>query len=187
MALVKSEEVLVYEPTFDENTGIYTDDCPYKRHERNRSTYKCGCDHSFRFFTTAQFKSHIKSNKHKEFVKDYKYNKRSDKETRRELKECRIKLELSERKVRTIVEKDVKLIKEITKLRDENKLVKKKRESLRRSVKELHIENKNKNEEIESLTSQLLKSKEYAQYLELKVIMMEDSEFKEVIDHQETT
>ena len=183
MALVKTEEVLLYEPTFDENTGIYTDVSPYKRHERNRSTYKCGCDHSFRFSTTTQFKSHIKSNKHKEFVKDYKYNKRSDEETRRELKECRIKIEILERKNRLIVKKDMEIIKEINKLKDETanlmkekESYKKKKESLRRSMRQLIIQNKHKDEEIERLS-------ERVEYLESQ---LEDSEYKEVINFETT-
>jgi len=183
MALVKTEEVMLYEPTFDENTGIYIDICPYKRHERNRSTYKCGCDHSFRFSTTGQFKSHIKSKKHKEFVDDYENNKRSDEETQKELKDCRIKIEFLERKNRILQKKDMDLIKEINKLKDENanlmkekESYKKKKESLRRDMKQLVIQNKHNNEENERL-------RKLTEYLESQ---LENSEYKEVINYETT-
>lgn len=72
----------IYRPSFDINKGIYIDKSPYKPYERNRITYECRCCAGKSFTNNTQFKSHIKSQTHKEFVKNYpKYYKEVDEAT----------------------------------------------------------------------------------------------------------
>jgi UDP-N-acetylglucosamine acyltransferase len=86
-------------------------------------------------------------------------------------------------KRRGFQKKDMDLIKEINKLKDENanlmkekESYKKKKESLRRDMKQLVIQNKHNNEENERL-------KKLTEYLESQ---LENSEYKEVINYETT-
>lgn len=87
-------------------------------------------------------------------------------------------------------EKSIKLIEELTKSREENtKMVKekevdkKKRDSLKRSVKELNFQNKNKDNEIEKMKTEILESQERTQYLQSQLIL-EDDKYKEIINYE---
>lgn len=87
-------------------------------------------------------------------------------------------------------EKSIKLIEELTKSREENtKMVKekevdkKKRDSLKRSVKELNFQNKNKDNEIEKMKTEILETQERMQYLQSQLIL-EDDKYKEIINYE---
>ena len=92
----------IYIPVFDGVTGEYIDKSPYKPYERNRIRYECRCCAGKSFTTNAQFKSHIKSQTHQEFIKNYsKYYKEVDKAAET-IKNQLIEIELLKRKNRKI-------------------------------------------------------------------------------------
>mgnify|MGYP006076025799 CR=1 FL=1 len=92
----------IYIPVFDENTGEYIDKSPYKPYERNRVRFECRCCAGKSFATNAQFKSHIKSQTHQEFIKNYsKYYKEVDNASET-IKNQLIENELLKRKNRKI-------------------------------------------------------------------------------------
>jgi len=92
----------IYIPVFDENTGEYIDKSPYKPYERNRVRFECRCCAGKSFVTNAQFKSHIKSHTHQEFIKNYpKYYKEVDNASET-IKNQLIEIELLKRKNRKI-------------------------------------------------------------------------------------
>lgn len=189
MALVKTEKS-VYDPSFDENTGKYIDVCPYKKHERNRTIYSCRCDVSVVITNRQQFCSHIKSKKHQELVNNFKQYSTPTEDVEKEVKQHRIEkgflsrqnTALKEQNT-TLKEKASKLMEELNVTREKNKKMieekevdKKKRTSMRKTIKELNIQNKDKDEEIKKLKEQL-------QYLESQLIM-EDDKYKEIIDFE---
>jgi len=189
MALVKCHKTL-YNPTFDENTGKYVDISPYKKHERNRITYGCRCDVSVTITTRQQFCSHIKSNKHQELLRNFKQYSTPTENIEKDVKQYRIDKELLRRQNVMLREKSIKLIEELTKSREENaKMVKekevdkKKRDSLKRSVKELNFQNKNKDNEIEKMKTEILETQERMQYLQSQLIL-EDDKYKEIINYE---
>ena len=92
----------IYIPVFDENTGEYIDKSPYKPYERNRVRFECRCCAGKSFATNAQFKSHIKSHTHQEFIKNYsKYYKEVDNASET-IKNQLVEIELLKRKNRKI-------------------------------------------------------------------------------------
>ena len=92
----------IYIPIFDGNIGEYVDKSPYKPYERNRIRYECRCCAGKSFITNAQFKSHIKSQTHQEFINNYsKYYKEVDKAAET-IKNQLIEIELLKRKNRKI-------------------------------------------------------------------------------------
>lgn len=182
MALVKTEKS-VYDPSFDENTGKYVDICPYKKHERNRIMYSCRCDVSVIITNTQQFRSHIKSKKHQELVKNFKQYSTPTECVEKELKQHRIDKELLTRQKTILQEKAMKLMEELTKIREENTKMKKekeaekkKRESMRKNIKELNIQNKN-------LKSEISKKDGEIKYINNQ-LTIEDDVYREIINFE---
>ena len=69
----------IYKPAFNENTDNYLDKSPYKPYERNCTRYECRCKAGSYFVGLSQFKQHIKSKTHKDFITNYsKYYKEID-------------------------------------------------------------------------------------------------------------
>ena len=90
---------VIYKPGFDENSGLYIDMTPYQRYSRNCQVYECRCRAGASFRGNAEFKQHIKSKTHQDFIGNYaKYFKEVD-EAQDRIKELRVKSELSERTV----------------------------------------------------------------------------------------
>ena len=111
----------IYKPAFDENKDEYIDKSPYKPYERNCIRFECRCKAGAYFIGNSQFKQHIKSKTHKDFIVNYKkYFKETD-----ELKEKNIKLlsdnQLLERKNNLQSDKIEDLLNKIEKLQKQNK------------------------------------------------------------------
>ena len=111
----------IYKPEFNENTDNYIDKSPYKPYERNCIRYECRCRAGAYFVGLSQFKQHIKSKTHKDFIINYsKYFKEID-----ELGETNKKLlsekELLLRKNDNLNDINGSLTKKIEKLQKQNK------------------------------------------------------------------
>ena len=111
----------IYKPAFDENKDEYIDKSPYRPYERNCIRFECRCKAGAYFIGNSQFKQHIKSKTHKDFIVNYKkYFKETD-----ELKEKNIKLlsdnQLLERKNNLQSDKIEDLLSKIEKLHKQNK------------------------------------------------------------------
>ena len=67
----------VYIPHFNSDEDKYTDVSPYKPYERRCIRYECRCRAGASFAGTGQFKQHIKSKTHQDFIQNYSkyYNK----------------------------------------------------------------------------------------------------------------
>ena len=111
----------IYKPEFDENKDKYIDKSPYKPYERNCIRFECRCKAGAYFIGNSQFKQHIKSKTHKDFIVNYKkYFKEID-----ELGEKNNKLlsenQLLERKNNLQSDKIEDLLTKIEKLQKQNK------------------------------------------------------------------
>jgi len=111
----------IYKPAFDENKDEYIDKSPYKPYERNCIRFECRCKAGAYFIGYSQFKQHIKSKTHNDFIVNYKkYFKETD-----ELKEKNKKLlsdnQLLERKNNLQSDKIEDLLTKIEKLQKQNK------------------------------------------------------------------
>jgi len=69
----------IYKPHFDVETDEFVDKSPYSPYERRCIRYECRCRAGACFAGNAQFKQHIKSKTHKDFITFYKkYYKEAD-------------------------------------------------------------------------------------------------------------
>lgn len=60
----------IYIPTFNPDNGTYIDECPIL--PRQRSQLRCMCNHKGTLICTAsEFKSHIKTKKHRDYIANY--------------------------------------------------------------------------------------------------------------------
>ena len=121
MSEIISLQKNIYIPSFDENTDEYIDKSPYKPYERNCIRYECRCRAGAYFVGLSQFKQHIKSKTHRDFITNYsKYFKEID-----ELGDTNKKLlsekELLLRKNDNLNDINVSLTKKIEKLQKQNK------------------------------------------------------------------
>ena len=88
----------IYIPSFDENKDEYIDISPYKPYMRNPIQYECRCRAGCVFTGHSNFKQHIKSKTHKDFIRNYKkYYAEIDK-SNETIKELRIENEFLKRK-----------------------------------------------------------------------------------------
>ena len=88
-SIVKTIEVRIYTPSFDPDSGLYKDILPYKHRERNRITYACPCKSGTMFSSTPQFRSHINSTCHQNYIENYSFFKKEvieEKEYNKKLK-----------------------------------------------------------------------------------------------------
>ena len=96
-----------YVPVFDENNDIYIDKCPYKPYQRNCKQYSCNCRAGASFLNNAQYKQHIKTKTHRDYVKNYKKYNKEIYERDETIKNLNVELELTKRKMikyKTIVD-----------------------------------------------------------------------------------
>jgi len=111
----------IYKPNFDENTDIYVDKSPYKPYERRCIRFECRCRAGSYFIGNSQFKQHIKSKTHKDFIVYYKkYYKEVD-ELAEENNKLLSEKSLLERKNDHFTETNKSLSNTIEKLRKQNK------------------------------------------------------------------
>ena len=111
----------IYKPAFDENRDEYTDKSPYKPYERNCIRFECRCKAGAYFIGNSQFKQHIKSKTHKDFIVNYKkYFKEID-ELGEKNKTLLSENQLLERKNNSQNDKIEDLLNKIDKLQKQNK------------------------------------------------------------------
>ena len=103
----------IYKPSFNEDKDEYYDKCPYVPYERNCIRYECRCKAGVSFVNTTQFKQHIKSKTHQEFIINYpKYYKEVD-EAQDIIKQLRVDNELLTRKTDKLTTTNRKCVKKI--------------------------------------------------------------------------
>jgi len=111
----------IYKPTFDVESDNFVDKSPYKPYERHCIRYECRCRAGSYFVGGAQYKQHIKSKTHKDFIKYYKkYYKESD-ENKIIIKELTGEKELLLRKNSNLMETTISLHAKVNKLTKQNK------------------------------------------------------------------
>ena len=111
----------IYKPAFDENTDEYIDKSPYRPYERNCIRFECRCKAGAYFIGYSQFKQHIKSKTHKDFIVNYKkYFKELDDKIE-ENKKLLSENQLLERKNNLHSDKIEDLLSKIEKLHKQNK------------------------------------------------------------------
>ena len=105
MSQIQLVDFKVYIPSYDVNNDLYIDKCPYVMYERNAIRYECRCKAGASFCGTGQFKQHIKSKTHQDFITNYsKYFKEVD-ERQEKIKELTIENEMLQRKVNRLQQK----------------------------------------------------------------------------------
>jgi len=89
----------VYIPEYNVNEGVYVDKSPYTLYERSAIRYECRCRAGASFCGTGQFKQHIKSKTHQDFITNYsKYFKEVD-EAQEKIKKLTVENEMLQRKL----------------------------------------------------------------------------------------
>tara|TARA_B110000046_G_C12990190_1_gene397500 strand:+ start:342 stop:770 length:429 start_codon:yes stop_codon:yes gene_type:complete len=63
-----------YTPQFNENSGKFEDKSPFVKGERKCIQYKCSCKSGTLFSGYSQWKNHIKSKTHQEYIVNYEKN-----------------------------------------------------------------------------------------------------------------
>jgi len=95
----------VYIPSFNVEQDIYFDKSPYQPYERKAIRYECRCRAGASFCGTGQFKQHIKSKTHQDFIQNYsKYFKEVD-ESQEKIKQLTIENEMLQRKANKLQQK----------------------------------------------------------------------------------
>ena len=95
----------VYIPHFNTETDKYADISPYRPYERQPIRYECRCRAGASFCGTGQFKQHIKSKTHQDFITNYsKYFKEVD-EAQDKIKQLTVENEMLQRKINRQQEK----------------------------------------------------------------------------------
>ena len=154
-SIIKLEEE-IYIPFFCSENGIYIDKCPYKPYQKNCIRYECRCKAGAYFESNGQFKQHIKTKTHCDFISNYcKYYKEVD-ESQKLIKELRVENELLVRKNRQLTKLCLDIKKEKTELEEENKKMKKRTKYIKKKYNndnvivniEEHEKLKNEYEEI---------------------------------------
>ena len=116
LVLVEKE---IYIPTFCTETGQYLDKSPYKPYQRNRIPFECRCKAGAIFTDNNQFKKHIATKVHVDFINNYsKYYKEVD-EAKVEIVELKIDNELIKRKHNTLKSKHNQLLLDLENIKEE--------------------------------------------------------------------
>jgi len=63
-----------YTPQFNENSGKFEDNSSFVKRERKFIQYKCSCKSGTLFSGYSQWKNHIKSKTHQEYIVNYEKN-----------------------------------------------------------------------------------------------------------------
>ena len=88
-SIVKTIELLIYEPTFNVDNDRFEDFCPYRPRERNRAIFVCRCNPGTEISNRPQYFSHINSSCHKNYIENYSFFKKEvieEKEYNKKLK-----------------------------------------------------------------------------------------------------
>ena len=116
-------EPSLYEPVFNEITGLYEDKKPYKPRRPRLVQYKCFCN-QYVFDCNTKWQTHIKGIGHKEALKNYG---KGDREKKEQEKELRIQIDKLSRhidKLNNDIKEQEKLLlakdREIIMLREKN-------------------------------------------------------------------
>ena len=121
---IVTTESSIYIPAFNEETGEYVDECPYRPYQRNTQIFECRCKANTRFSNNFSYKQHIKTKTHREWIENYsKYFKEVD-EAGQKIKELTVKSELLERKNLRVNNICQNLISENKSLKETNKKLK---------------------------------------------------------------
>jgi len=92
----------LYIPPFNINKDIYVDKSPYFSYQRNCEHYECRCRAGAIIYNNGSFNKHIKTQTHKEWIKNYpKYYKEID-EAKTIIKEKDIEIEMLRRKIKKL-------------------------------------------------------------------------------------
>ena len=111
----------IYKPVFNVETDKFVDKSPYKPYERRCVRYECRCKAGSYFIGGVQYKQHVKSKTHRDFVEYYKkYYKEID-ESIAIIKSLTGDKELLLRRVDTLTATTVSLRDKSDSLRKQNK------------------------------------------------------------------
>ena len=99
MSEIQAVNFQVYIPEYNVNEGVYIDKSPHKPYERSPIRYECRCRAGASFCGNTQFKQHIKSKTHQDFINHYsKYYKEVD-EDQEKIKQLTVDNEMLQRKI----------------------------------------------------------------------------------------
>ena len=105
-----STEIKIYKPEFDPNTGKFYDKSPFKKHERRGIPHKCHCKTGKLFNNLTQYKQHIKTKTHQNYIQNYKNHNQELDSLKEEIKELTAKNEF-------LIRKNIDFQKEIDELK----------------------------------------------------------------------
>ena len=122
-----------YQPEYDPDKDEYFDKSPIQKFERNNIHFTCKCRINSQFRTLSEYKNHIKTKTHINFIKNYKiYNK--------ELTEANQRIVELTRDNELLLRKNVDLVNENEILLKKNIEVKEENIELTKAVKNYRIE-----------------------------------------------
>jgi len=87
-----------YQPKYDTHKDKYYDESPIQKYQRNGPIYTCRCKTNSQFRTFSEYKNHIKTKTHKDFLKNYKNHNRELLSANERIKELTIENEFLIRK-----------------------------------------------------------------------------------------
>ena len=106
---IVSTQTKIYKPEFNTNTGEYYDKPPFKKHERG-IPHKCHCKTGKLFNNLTQYKQHIKTKTHQNYIQNYKNHNKELDSLKEEIKELTAKNEF-------LIRKNIDFQKEIDELK----------------------------------------------------------------------
>ena len=69
---IVSTQTKIYKPEFDTEKDIYYDKSPFKKYERRGIPHKCHCKIGKLFNNWTEYKQHIKTKTHQNYIQNYK-------------------------------------------------------------------------------------------------------------------
>jgi hypothetical protein len=103
-----------YEPSFNEETGEYFDECPYRPYSRNQCRYECNCKAGTGFTGRQAYNVHIKNKTHQAWLKDYNNTRKEVNDLKRENIRLRGEQERHALKIRQFVAYKTQITKLLT-------------------------------------------------------------------------
>ena len=104
-----STEIKIYKPEFNPDTGKFYDTPPFNKHERG-IPHKCHCKTGRLFNNLTQYKQHIKTKTHQNYIQNYKNHNQELDSLKEEIKELTAKNEF-------LIRKNIDFQKEIDELK----------------------------------------------------------------------
>ena len=108
---IVSTHTKIYKPEFNTNTGEYYDKPPFKKHERG-IPHKCHCKTGRLYNNLTQYKQHIKTKTHQNYIQNYKNHNQELDSANERIKELTKENEF-------LTRRNLKLQKKIDKLENE--------------------------------------------------------------------